>query len=95
LLNGSLFHTSKMKLHLDRKRRDNILLTWTSTAICTRYLSFTEATEKTPLIMWMVVLKAYFCIGISLQHPLVYMNQSEGLITLENIREAAQEITYE
>ena len=59
LLNGSLFHAPKMKLYLDRKRRDNILLPRTSTAICTRYLSYTGATEKAPLIMWLVVLKAY------------------------------------
>ena len=48
-----------MKLYLDRIRRDNILLPWTSTAIYTRHLSYTEATEKAPLIMWMVVFKAY------------------------------------
>ena len=46
LLNGSLFRAPKMKLYLDQKRRDNILLPWASTAICTRYLSYTEATEK-------------------------------------------------
>jgi hypothetical protein len=58
LLNGYLFHAPKM-MYLDRKRRDSILLPWTSTAICTRYLSYTEATEKGAMIMWMVVLKAY------------------------------------
>lgn len=97
LLNGSLFYATKKKLYLDQKRRDNILLLWTSTATCTRYLSYTEATEKASLILWMVVLKA--CLlslhWHFLQHSLVYTNQSEALITLEKIREAAQEIIYE
>jgi hypothetical protein len=59
LLNGSLLYAPKIKLYLEWKRRNNILLPWTSTAIYTRYLSYTEATEKAPLIMWMVVLEAY------------------------------------
>jgi hypothetical protein len=48
LLNGSLIHAPRMKLYFDQKRKNNIPLPRPSIVVCSRYLSYTEATEKAP-----------------------------------------------